>query len=323
MTTALTTATSQTLAPTATAGLDQNPAFVYLSGLNSPAGRSTMAGALAIVASHLNPTTTLETFPWASLRFQHVQAIRAWLLATYKPATVNKYLAALRGTLRAAWQLGQLSTDEYMRAADVKGVSSETLPAGREMTQGEIAAIMAHCENDHTPAGARDAALFAVEYGAGLRRAEIVELDLADYNPDTGEMRITGKGRKERIAWVTNGARDAVGDWLRLRGNDPGPLFVPVNKGGRVVHGQRMTPQAVYNLLRRRATAAGVKHFSPHDLRRTFVSNLLDAGADISTVQKLAGHSNVATTQRYDRRGEVAKRRAAELLHVPYHKRLI
>ena len=81
---------------------------------------------------------------------------------------------------------------------------------------------------------------------------------------------------------------------------------------------RRMTDQAVLMLLRRRASQARVPAFTPHDLRRTFVGDLLEAGADMVTVQKLAGHSNVQTTARYDRRGEETKRRAAELLHVPF-----
>jgi len=99
--------------------------------------------------------------------------------------------------------------------------------------------------------------------------------------------------------------------WLAVRGADPGALFVAVNKSGRMASLKHMTPKTVYNMLSKRATEAGVKSFSPHDMRRTFVSDLLDAGADITTVSKMAGHANVTTTARYDRRPEDAKRKEA------------
>ena len=79
-----------------------------------------------------------------------------------------------------------------------------------------------------------------------------------------------------------------------------------------------MTDQAVLGITRKRGKEAGIARFSPHDLRRSFVSDLLDAGADISTAKRLAGHSSEVTTGRYDRRGEEAKMKAAKLLHVPY-----
>jgi integrase len=295
--------------------IDQNPAAIYLAGLQ-PTGRRSMRQALDLVAAMLGGGDALA-FPWASLRFQHVAAIRAELEKQYKPATVNKTLAAMRGVLRAAWLAGQVSAEDYHKAAAVKSVKNTTLPAGRELTGGELTALMTSCANDPAPAGARDGAIIALMYAAGLRREEVINADLADYDPESGRLVVRGKGRKERAAYVTNGAARALGDWLAVRGDGSGALFQPVNKGGRIVAG-RMTPQAVYKLLQKRARLAGVKEFSPHDMRRTFVSDLLDSGADIVTVAKMAGHASVSTTARYDRRPEEAKRKAAGLLHVPY-----
>src|SRR5262249_35358907 len=119
-----------------------------------------------------------------------------------------------------------------------------------------------------------------------------------DYMPATGELRVRGKGNKERLVYLSGGGIEAVKDWLLRRGPEPGPMLTPVRKSGKVVV-RRLTDQAIYNALLKRAPEANVRAFSPHDLRRTFVSELLDAGADISAVQKLAGHASVTTTARY------------------------
>jgi len=108
-----------------------------------------------------------------------------------------------------------------------------------------------------------------------------------------------------------------VREWVAVRGDEAGPLLCPVTQTGEVVV-RPMTDQAVYGILRTRAAKAKVKAFSPHDLRRSCVSDLLDAGVDISVVQRFVGHANVTTTARYDRRGEQAKKKAAKSLHVPF-----
>lgn len=317
---ALTVPEPEPLDPAA-AFMDQNPAAIYLASLNTRDGRRAMRQALDTVASAFSRGQyDALTFPWAQLRYQHAQAIRTWLVERYKPATANKALSALRGVLKQAWMLGQMSAEDYHKARSIKSVRGETVPAGRELQHEEVRALVQVCTTDSSSAGRRDAALLTLMYGSGLRRAEVITLDYEDYDLEQARLIVRGKGRKERTVFLTKPAARALGDWLALRGESSGPLFLPVLKSGRVIP-SRMTTQAVYNILRKRARMAGVRSFSPHDLRRTFVSDLLDAGADIATVAKMAGHANIQTTARYDRRPEEAKRRAAELLDVPYEGR--
>ena len=157
-------------------------------------------------------------------------------------------------------------------------------------------------------------------YAAGLRREEVVNLDVDSYDQETWQLIVFGKRSKERTAYLTNGAAAAISDWLTIRSSEPGALFLAINKGGRIIPG-RMKTQSIYDMLARRAIQAKVKTFSPHVIRRSFVSDLLEAGADIAVVAKMAGHASVTTTARYDRHGEQAKAKAATLLHIPYMRR--
>jgi len=278
-----------------------------------------MRGALDTIAGLLSGgQADAEGLPWHQLRYRHTTAVRAALVEKYAPATANKHLAALRGVLKEAWRLGQMASDDFHRAVDLPGVKGSTLPKGRALSSGEIRALFEACA-DGKPGGARDAAMVATLYGAGLRRSESVSLDLADYEPSTGALAVrAGKGRKARYAYLPAGGRAAMDAWIEVRGDEPGPLLCPVRKDG-VVFVRRMSAQAVlYALRKRQEMAPGVASFSPHDLRRTFIGDLLDAGADLAAAQRLAGHAQVGTTARYDRRPEEMKRRAAELLHVPF-----
>ncbi len=96
----------------------------------------------------------------------------------------------------------------------------------------------------------------------------------------------------------------------------PGPLLYRIRKGGHIVP-ERLTDQAIWVILEKRLTQARVKPFTPHDLRRTFAGEMLDAGVDLVTVQHLMGHASPVTTSRYDRRDEKSKMEAATKIHFP------
>ena len=327
-----------------------NPATVYLARL-APGSRRTMRGALATVAAicvpDADPAPDPEAFPWWSFRAEHAKAVRAVLAERFKYTTANKTLSALRGVLREAWELGLMDTEHYHRAVAVRAVkgSSASAATGRSLARGELRALIEACLTPRSPRkgevpvvtekGQRDAALVALGYGCGLRRDELATLTVGDLDLVQRRVVVRGKGNKERVVPIPPGAFHALRDYLAIRveslldaRDEPSllspiysdtPLFVRARRGGRLDRdAAALTGQAVYHVLKTRAAEAGVESFSPHDLRRSYVGDLLDEGADLSVAQQLAGHASPTTTAGYDRRGERAKEQAASRLDVPY-----
>ncbi len=276
-----------------------------------------MRQALDAIASLLTKgECDADTLNWALLRYQHTSAVQAFLVEKHSPATAKKMMCALKRVLREARKLGLMDAQSYAQAVELPPIKSSKKLRGRALSQKEITALMDACTNDPTLQGTRDAALIAILRGAGLRRAEVVKLELLDFNASTSAMEVRGgKGDKDRTVYLPDEAIAFVEDWLTLRGRRPGALLCPIRKGGEIEY-RNMTPQAVLLILQKRAQEAGVASFSPHDFRRTFCSDLLDAGIDIVTVSKLAGHASPVTTAKYDRRGEEVKRRAVQSLSI-------
>ncbi len=272
--------------------------------------------------------------------------------ASKSPNTINRTLAAIRWWARRLSDLaledqslarkarGDISA-QALRVAAIEDVSGQRLQTGREISGGELAALIDVCARDASAAGVRDAALIALAWSTGLRRSELAGLQLADVKW-TGEaeadLTVRGKGDKERREYLYNGAAIALADWLSVRGQWAGPLFVSINKSGQVGRGERLTgvkgareavhksaglsAEALAQLLAKRATQAGLSEpLTWHDFRRTFAGNLLENGHDLVTVQKLMGHTSPITTSQYDRRGAETQRRAVRSLHVPYQRR--
>ena len=141
-----------------------------------------------------------------------------------------------------------------------------------------------------------DTTITAVAIGGGLRRAELARLELEHYRDGVVTVH-KGKRNKTRVVPLPQGAQAALNDWIAVRGDWPGPIFTRILRGDHI---QRvgLTAHAIQLIIDARRQAANVAPFTPHDLRRTFAGDLLDANVDISTVQKLLGHSSPATTRR-------------------------
>ena len=295
----------------------EEPATVWLSRYTSAKSRLTMAGSLRVLGGLLlgkaPEAVDPRSVPWAQVRYAHAQEVRAKLAAQYAPATANRHLVALRGVVRECWQLGLMSREDASRVEALKAVPGNAKEKGRALSKEEISALYAACGPGAQ--GRRDAAVLALTAQGGMRRAEVCGLDLEHWDAAQAKLMVLGKGNKWRSVYLPDAAKEALQSWLALRGDTAGPLLWPVSKHGTPVTGKRLTDHGVYDLLNALGKRAGVKGFTPHDLRRTFITSLLHKGADALTVSKLAGHANVQTTMRYDRRGEDAKVAAVALLN--------
>ena len=213
---------------------------------------------------------------------------------TYRATSVVRALSSVRAFHRFLLREGQTSRDPT--AGVVRPKLPRSLP--KPLSVEVVARLLAR--PDRSAAGLRDRAVLETLYGAGLRVSELVGLDVDDVDLEEGSVRVLGKGGRERDIPLGRYARDAVAAYLtRVRpglatSRSRSALFL------NQVNGGRLTRQGVTGILQQHAAAAGVaKKVSPHTLRHSFATHLLEGGADIRVVQELLGHASVATTQVY------------------------
>jgi len=202
-----------------------------------------------------------------------------------KKATVARYLAAVRAFTRFLLQQGVLKSDP----ARALRTPSHRRPLPIQLAEAEVDALIRAARNP------RDTAILETLYGGGLRVSELVGLDRDDVDLKSGIARVRGKGRKERLAPLGGGASRAIAGYLARREvvGDPRPVFL--NRAGG-----RLGVRSVHRLLHACALRAGIDpRTTPHTLRHSFATHMLDRGADLREVQELLGHKNIVTTQIY------------------------
>jgi len=229
----------------------------------------------------------------------HVGMLRGYVsylhACQYARTTIARRLACVRTFFRYCCREG---------LADANPAKALRTPrAGRKLphflTTEQIARLL-ETPPVNVPAGIRDRAILETTYSAGLRVAELVSINVGDWDRDQGIVRVVGKGRKERVCPIGSYASRALDRWLEVRRPDPRAAekhrqAMFLNKFGR-----RLTTRSIGRLLEKHLQVAGLDTITtPHTLRHSFATHLLDAGADIRSVQELLGHQSLNTTQIY------------------------
>ncbi len=215
--------------------------------------------------------------------------------AGYAKSSIARRLASVRSFFRFGQREGWAHANPATALRNPR--KSQKLP--HFLTDDEVARLLSTPPAD-TPLGRRDRAILETLYSAGLRVSELVGANDGDLDPDEGILRVRGKGRKERLSPIGSFALRAIGTWLadrKLAANEAtgeeAPIFT--NRFGR-----RLTTRSVARMLEKHLKVAGLDlRTSPHTLRHSFATHLLDRGADIRSVQELLGHASLVTTQIY------------------------
>ena len=228
------------------------------------------------------------------------------------PRSISRYLSAYRQFYRWLVREGTISSDPVALIESPK--TGRGLP--KALTEEQVESLLAAPDTE-TMLGMRDQAMLELMYATGLRVSELVGLELSNLNLNQGVIRVIGKGRKERLVPIGDEAHDSLIVYLSsgrpelLKGVQTDSVFVTNRKAG-------MTRQAFWYMVRRYAVHSDIpQKLSPHMLRHSFATHLLNHGADLRVVQLLLGHSDLSTTQIYTH----IAREGLKRMHETHHPR--
>ena len=223
-----------------------------------------------------------------------------------QPATVNRRMASLRSLVKLARMLGIVPW-----TLEVESVAARAYRDTRGPGAGGVRLLLKVAEGSQDPKGVRDRAILRLLFDLGLRRGEVVSLDLADLNLEGGTVAVLGKGRRERERLtLPEPTKVALRAWLQVRGQEAGPVFINFDPSGKA--GCRLTGGSVWRMVRAYGKKVGLE-VRPHGLRHAAITQALDmTGGNLRSVQRFSRHRDVRVLQTYDDNrtdlgGEVAR----------------
>ena len=295
---------------------NDTPTECYLNNL-APTGRKAVISLIKSVKNTLLLNDKLAAVPLHKLSFEQLSTLKQSLVFNNKSArTIQLTFQVIKAIAKTAFLMNLIEQHELEKFNVLKLPHIEPSLKGKSLSATQLKSILKQPYTPPSIINTRDIALLALMVGAGLRRSEASALKLSDFSiADQLVVIHKGKGNRTRTQYLPVWVLAYLSSWLTVRGKNEGPLFCVV-LNGKVIQARGISPETIYSVVTARTSHVLGEKFTPHDMRRTYISSLLANGVDISTVRKLAGHKSIITTQLYDKRGVDSLKRAVNTLSV-------
>lgn len=302
--TALTIRTNRTQASVIVVD-NECPVYAYINNLKRETSKTTARRTLSALAKHLGQES-IYAIRWGNFDRNGINSLLGLLQDKgLTPDTLRLYLSVVKGVLREAYFLDQITTKQYERIRAVSISASPRRKKHQILEKDKVPGLIENIESTcrHKTTAIRNKTMLLTLIFSGLRRSELTGLTLEQLDMGARRLTVVGKGGKVRIVPIPRLAFDSLVLWLAYRGHEPGYLFLPVNKSGKVLSADKqespMDTSTIYQLCKQYGLISQTSKIAPHSLRRSYATWLHRDGVSLKDIKEMLGHSSITTTEIY------------------------
>ncbi|MCU8004140.1 MULTISPECIES: tyrosine-type recombinase/integrase [Shewanella] len=297
------------------------PYALYLSRLSINSQRS-ISSQMRSIARLMQWQEDCLDDKLCQIDYQQALQIRAMMThAQWSARSINRAMIAIKNIVKVAALMNKADLSQVANLQTINQVKHGE-HQGTPLSTEQVTAVLDYCKTQKGTFATRNLVIFSLFLGTGLRRSELSALMLSDYDANLHTLTVAvGKGNKSRTLFLPEWVEKNLLAWLKLRQRQQGYLVCKSTLTGKLKLTEPTTPTALYRLVKDTLYELGVDNVSPHDLRRTFITRLLEQNVDINTVRQMAGHADISTTTIYDKRDHAFMKQAAAMLdYIPPEK---
>jgi integrase/recombinase XerD len=298
------------------------PYALYLSRLSASSQRSISSQMRSIARLMQWQEVCLDDM-LCQIDYQQALQIRAVMThAQWSARSINRAMIAIKNIVKVAALMNKADLSQVANLESINQVKHGQ-HQGTPLSTEQVTAVLAYLNLQKSTFAARNLAIFSLFLGTGLRRSELSALMLHDYDANLHSLKVAaGKGNKSRTLFLPQWVELNLQAWLKARSKQQGYLLCKSTLTGKLRLNEPTSTTALYRLVKNTLYEIGVDNVSPHDLRRTFITRLLEQNVDINTVRQMAGHADISTTTIYDKRDHAFMQQAASMLDYTPHKKV-